>query len=173
MAAADAARTLVVVRHAKAQQAGASDQRRELTARGRADAVAAGAWLADRGLVPDAALVSAASRARQTWEALAQGAGWQLEATYDDGLYAADPDTVLDVLRQLPESVQTAVVVGHNPTVASLALLLDDGEGEPRATTAMAGGFPTCALASFACGRAWADLGPGAATVRSFHVARA
>ena len=151
---------------------GATDHQRELTGRGRADAEAAGTWLAGNGLVPDAALVSAARRARQTWEALAHGAGWQLEAVYDDGLYAADPDTVLDQVHTLPDKVGTAVVVGHNPTIASLALLLDDGDGDHRATTEMAAGFPTCALAVLSYDGTWSDLGPGSATVTAFHVPR-
>ena len=66
-------RTIIVMRHAKAEQGGPSDFERQLTDRGMADAAAAGTWLAERGVVPDHALVSAAVRTQQTWEALADG----------------------------------------------------------------------------------------------------
>ena len=42
----DTPHRLVVVRHAKAEPYGPTDFERELAARGRADAAAAGAWLA-------------------------------------------------------------------------------------------------------------------------------
>ena len=44
----------------------------------------------------------------------------------------------------------TLVVIGHNPTMAYLAELIDDGEGDADATTGLVTrGFPTSALAVF------------------------
>ncbi len=161
---------LVIVRHAKAEQVAGSDFERELTDRGRRDAAEAGAWLAAHDVRPDAALVSAAPRAAQTWAALASGAGWDLAPTLDRGLYTAGPDTALDVLRGLDEATGCAVVLGHNPTMAVLAQLLDDGEGDEEAGRAMATGFPTSAVAVFAVDGSWADL--AAARLTGFHVGR-
>jgi phosphohistidine phosphatase len=160
------------MRHSKAEQAGPTDFERELSSRGRVDGAATGAWLSDQGVAPDCAVVSAAARTQQTWAAVAQGAGWHLEPTFDHGLYAADPDTALDVLRALDEACSTAIVIGHNPTMASLAQLLDDGEGDVEAGNAMVTGFPTSAAAVFRFGGSWADLAPGVATVTGFHVGR-
>jgi phosphohistidine phosphatase len=162
----------VLVRHAKAEQDGPTDFERELADRGRADAAAVGDRLAATGLVPDHALVSAATRTRQTWAAIAAAAGWDLEPELDRGLYAADPDTALDLLRGIPADVSTVVVVGHNPTVAALANLLDDGTGDRAATDAMAAGYPTSAVTVLAYDGAWADLGFGAARVQAFFVGR-
>jgi phosphohistidine phosphatase len=162
--------TLVVIRHAKAEQVAATDLERELTEIGRADAAAAGVWLAAAGVQPDHALVSAAPRAVQTWEALAGGAGWSLDADLDPGLYSAGPDTALDLLRALDESSGSAVLVGHNPTMAVLAQLLDDGEGDVDAGNAMAAGFPTMAVAVFEVDGDWADL--ESARLTGFHVGR-
>jgi phosphohistidine phosphatase len=161
---------LAVIRHAKAEQTGANDFERELTGRGRADATAAGAWLAGVGVAPDQALVSAAPRAAQTWEALASGADWSVEPDLDRGLYTAGPDTALDVLRALDEDCRCAVIVGHNPTMEMLAQLLDDGEGDAEAGTQMAGGFPTSAVAVFEVDGSWADL--ASARLAGFHVGR-
>jgi phosphohistidine phosphatase len=165
-------RRLVVVRHSKAEQSGETDQARRLLDRGRADAEAAGRWLASQDVVPDQALVSAAQRARETWEALAAGAGWSVEPNLDEGLYSAGPDTALDLIRGIPADAAVLVVVGHNPTMAQLAQLLDDGEGDPEASNAMASGFPTTAVAVFEYDGAWADLDLTSARLVAFHVGR-
>ncbi|WP_170259152.1 SixA phosphatase family protein [Nocardioides psychrotolerans] len=164
-------RTLVVMRHAKAEQAGPTDFERELAERGRQDGAAAGGWLAARGILPDVALVSAATRARQTFTSVAQGAQWTLEPTLDRGLYAADPDTALDLVRSLGDDVSTVVVIGHNPTMAYLATILDDGEGD--AAVGMTGAFPTSAVAVFTYDGTWGDLAGGGARVTAYHVGRA
>lgn len=160
------------MRHSKAEQAGPTDFERQLSPRGRADAQAAGEWLGGQGLTATCALVSAATRTQQTWSAVARGAGWELDPVFDRGLYAADPDTALDLLRGLDDGCATAMVIGHNPTVAVLAQLLDDGEGDVEAANSMAIGFPTSALAVFAVDGEWAALEPGSARVTAFHVGR-
>jgi len=167
------ARTLVIVRHATAEPYAASDQERELTAQGAADARAAGEWLASTGVRPDHALVSAAARAQATWAALAEAAGWDLEPELDASLYAAGPESALDLIRLTDAGVGTLVLVGHNPTAASLAHLLDDGEGDAEAAAGMATGFPACAVAVLAVDSAWADLDEASARVVGFHVGRA
>lgn len=168
-------RTLVVMRHAKAEQAGPSDYERPLAARGHDDAAAAGAWLANRGFVPDHTLVSAALRTRETFEHVRRGAGdsWAAASTsYDRGLYAAGVDTALDLLSAVDDVHEQVLVIGHNPTVAHLAQLLDDGEGDLDAANDLALGFPTSATAVFAYAGSWADLAPGAARLAAHHVGR-
>jgi len=160
------------MRHAKAEQGGPSDFERPLAGRGVSDAGAAGAWLASLGVSPDYALVSAALRTRETWEAVASGASWTLSAVLDEGLYAAGPETALDLLRALDPAVESVVMVGHNPTMAYLASLLDDGTGDTDAGNALATGFPTSALAVFAYDGPWSDLDPASARLTAFHVAR-
>lgn len=170
---AEPTRTLVVIRHAKAEQTGPTDAERPLAERGHHDAAAAGTWLAEQGVVPDHALVSAALRTRETWQHLAGAAGWDLEPELDPGLYAADTDTALDLVRLFDDAITTAVVVGHNPTMHSLAATLDDGEGDVEATTEMTvGTFPTSAVAVLQVEGAWADLTHGRASVRAYHVGR-
>jgi phosphohistidine phosphatase len=163
-------RVIVLMRHAKAEQGGSSDLERELSVRGHDDAAEAGAWLADRGIAPDVALVSAAARTRQTWASLAKAAGWDLDPSFDRGLYTAGPETALDLMRATSDGARTLVVVGHNPTIAYLASMLDDGEGDDEAANEMATGFPTGALTVMEYDGAWADLDPECARVVGFHV---
>ena len=165
-------RTIVVMRHAKAEQAGPTDFERPLADRGRDDAAAAGGWLAAQGVRPDVALVSAATRTLETFAAVSRGAQWTLEPTPDRGLYAADPDTVLDLVRALDDDVRSVVLIGHNPTMAYLATVLDDGEGDTDAALGLTAGFPTSALAVFAYDGTWGGLAGGRARITAFHVGR-
>jgi phosphohistidine phosphatase len=158
------------MRHAKAEPGGETDAARELAQRGYDDAVEAGRWLADAGFVPDSALVSSARRAASTWLALAEGGSFEVEATYSENLYAAGPETALDLVRETAGSVRALVVVGHNPTMAYLAQLLDDGTGDEEAGREMATGFPPSALARFEVRGTWRDLDLASARLVAFHV---
>jgi phosphohistidine phosphatase len=61
---------LILMRHAQAEPSASSggDKARALSPAGRGEAVLMGRALAERGLKPDLALVSAATRTRQTGE---------------------------------------------------------------------------------------------------------
>jgi phosphohistidine phosphatase len=162
-------RRLLVIRHAKAEQGGATDADRPLAEKGTRQAVAVGAWLVENDLRPDHVLVSSAVRAVQTWEALAGGAGWEVEPDVARALYTAEPETALDLVREVGDAT-TVALVGHNPTMGSLAQLLDDGEGDDEAGAELATrGFPTAAVAVFEHDGDWAELAWGAARLVAFH----
>jgi phosphohistidine phosphatase len=166
------ARELVVMRHAKAEPHGAGDAERELAQKGYDDAVAAGRWLADHDFTPDAALVSSARRTRTTWLALAEGGSFDVEPRYSESLYIAGPETALDLVRETSPDLTALIVVGHNPTAAYLAQLLDDGTGDDDAETEMATGFPTSAMARFVVPGTWRELDLASARLVGFHVGR-
>ena len=160
---------LVVLRHGRAESFSEDDHDRRLTDRGRRDATAAGEWLEAQGLAPSYAFVSSAVRARDTWEAAVQGAGWTLRGDVQDAVYSADPDSATDVLRTAPSGAEVVLYVGHNPTAASLAHLLDDGTPDVEAFRSLSEGFPPAAVAVLDVEVPWADLGPGTAHLRAFH----
>ena len=164
-------RQLVIMRHAKAEPTAPSDHGRVLAARGRADARDAGRWLREQGIVADAALVSDALRTQETWSEVAAAAAWDVDADFSAALYAAGADTTFDLLRETDPDASTLVVIGHNPAMAYLAEIIDDGDGDPEATTSLiARGLPTSALVVFAVDVDWADVGPGSGRLRAFHV---
>jgi phosphohistidine phosphatase len=165
-----AKRQLVVMRHAKAEPGGETDAERELVQRGWDDALESGRWLADGGFVPDRALVSAARRTTSTWLAVAEGGSFETEAAYSESLYHAGPETALDLVRETADEVGALLVVGHNPTIAYLAQLLDDGTGDEEAAREMAVGFPAGALAWFEVEGTWAHLDLASARLVRFHV---
>lgn len=158
------------MRHGKAEPFGDTDHDRVLTGRGRRDAVEAGVHLAHTGAIPDYALVSSAARAVATWEAVAQGSGSSAQVSIDSSVYTGSPDVVLETLRGLPLDAKTVIFVGHNPTAAHVAHLLDDGNGEPAAVQTMLQGYPAAALAVLEVAVPWSELAPETGRVVDFHV---
>jgi phosphohistidine phosphatase len=169
------ARTLVLLRHAKAETPGDQhDFDRRLTAGGQSDADAAGAWLADEHLRPDLVFCSPAARTRQTWQyvsiALAQalpGSGAP-EVHYERKLYEGGRTEVFDLLRTVPSHVKTVLVVGHNPTVSDVSLLLiPDDQYDGNAV-----GLKTSGLAVHRSEGPWSATEPGSMRLLERHTAR-
>ena len=165
----DGPRTLVVMRHAKAEPYADDDRERRLTARGRADAVAAGQQLAAWGVRPDHALVSAAARTIETWELVKQALDGSPVEEYDEELYAGSAATVLETLHGVSDEHRTVVLVGHNPVASYLATVLHDGTGDPAAIRGLLAGFPPAALAVLEHDGGWDSLGEGTARLARFH----
>jgi phosphohistidine phosphatase len=155
-------RYLWVLRHGKAASDapwGGGDRERPLTARGRRDATALGNRLAGEKPVlglegvrrPDLAICSSAVRTRQTARLIAKALSNRLPLDSYRSLYGADTGVVLGYVREIDQSVQSALVVGHNPTMYELVWELLAGEEGDRPggdrVTLEAHGFPTCALA--------------------------
>jgi len=163
---------LVLVRHSKAQQEGASDFVRELAPRGLRDAAVAGQWLRDAEIMPDLAVVSPATRAVQTWAAMAAAASSTCPVHNDRGIYDGGVEDLLAIVCGAAEEHRTLALVGHNPTIHALAHDLDDSRGEAKARAEIARSFPTSGIAVFDVDGPWADLSPRGATLRRFVVPR-
>lgn len=111
-------KTLILMRHTKAEAHTPSveDYDRSLAPRGQRAAEALGTWLREQDLVPEIALVSGAQRTEETWEALDLEADTGVKLLPE--LYDAVPSTILNLLAKLESD--SALVVGHNPTMAML-----------------------------------------------------
>jgi phosphohistidine phosphatase len=164
-------RRLVLIRHAKAA-AGDMDIDRPLSDRGTRDSGAVGRWLVSLGVAPDRVVVSTALRAQQTWEVAGAVAAGTPELVIDDRVYANSVEDLLVVIRATPASVQTLVVVGHNPSMGELAGVLDDGTGDPTAREAIARSYPTGGVCGFDLSTDWQHVDAGDGTVTSFAVPR-
>ncbi|MBT3322489.1 MAG: hypothetical protein HN392_09415 [Anaerolineae bacterium] len=91
------------------------DRSAPLNAQGRKDALKMGKVLAAEGVKVDAVLCSTAQRTRETLKEFSfEGA-----PRYLDRLYTAELRDYLDMLMQLSPDIEVAVIVGHNPTIAS------------------------------------------------------
>ncbi len=176
---AKASRFLWLLRHAKAvtdPPSGGSDFDRVLAPRGRRDAAALGRLFAGqaealgpalRGVPrPTVALVSPAARTAQTAELVLAALTDPPESRLEDGLYGADPEEVLALLRALPDEVSSAMVVGHNPTAHALAQGLIAAHDKKGRSLGVRHGFPTCALGVYAFTmERWGDVATQSATL--------
>lgn len=160
-------RTLLILRHAKTQSdAPAGDHARELTERGHRNAAAMGAYIHSLIGTPDAIVTSDATRARQTSEIVASAVDFAAPLTVEPRIYAADPDTLLAVVRRIPDDVQSAIIVGHNPGFEELAsALAGNAEHEVR--------LPTSGLALLEFdGDGWEAVRAGAGRLREIATPR-
>jgi phosphohistidine phosphatase len=168
----DEVRRLVVMRHAKAEAVAPSDHERRLAGRGHRDAAEAGRWARATDVLPDHAFVSTAARAHQTWESFAAAAELEIAPDLDSALYSAGPDSAIAVLRTAPADASTVMIVGHNPTMAHLVHLLDDGSADPEAFAEISAGFPTAAIAVLEVRTTWSALEIAGARITGYHVGR-
>ncbi|HEX2134097.1 MAG TPA: histidine phosphatase family protein [Actinophytocola sp.] len=149
-------RTLVVVRHAKSDwDAGVEDHGRPLNERGRRDAPVLGRWLRDNVGAIGLVVCSSADRARQTWRLAATELDPAPPVRYEQRIYAAEPRTLMSVLDEVAEDVDTAVLVGHNP---GLTELVEEVSGQ-------AVELATSAVAVMRWGGTWADVWARRATL--------
>src|SRR5215213_2903295 len=131
-------RTLILLRHAKSDWSGEEpDIARPLATRGRRQAPDTGRWLAAHVAGIDVAVVSPARRAADTWELVAAELAAPPRVEVDERVYAASGPELLTVVRGLGDDLETVVVVGHNPGLEELTLLLT-GERAPMPTSAVA-----------------------------------
>ena len=163
-------RTLVIMRHAKADRPeSVADIDRPLTTRGRADAKAAGIWLALHRIAPELVLCSPSTRTRSTWHEVAIGfsdgpVAAYPNVRYESDLYYSGVNATLSLIRAVPSDVDTVLVIGHNPTVSALTQRLDDAAG--RASI----GLKTSGLAVHSVPGEWADV--ATAPLTAVHTAR-
>ncbi|HKJ12307.1 MAG TPA: histidine phosphatase family protein [Ornithinimicrobium sp.] len=174
---------LVLVRHAKTERVGPpgqGDHGRRLTERGVADARAAGRWLLEAGLKPDLVVCSTATRARQTWQAMAGAIGddrtpglAEVETWQEPRAYLATTEDLLAVLAEVPDGVRCLALVGHSPGIPDLADLLSDGpRADPEAAAALQDGFPTMTSAVLLASVPAERVGPGTMTLSAVHTGR-
>lgn len=154
---------LLLLRHAKSswENAEADDHERPLAKRGARDAPLLGRLINHEGARPDLVLCSTAVRTRATLTlVLSELDGPPPAIEYDDALYLAEPDRLLERLARV-ENAQTVLIVGHNPGMHGLALALV-GEGPRRDIAALATRFPTACLAMIELPAAsWSEVAPG------------
>lgn len=165
-------RQVWLLRHAKSSwdAPGIPDEDRPLAPRGVRAAAAMSAHLSSAGIHPALVLCSSGLRARQTLAAVVASLGSELEVRIEPGLYTFEAEVVLERLRQVDDAVVSVMVVGHNPALQDLALMLAPGGPE---RSAVAEKLPTGALVGIDVpGGSWASLAPGAGAISRFVTPR-
>jgi phosphohistidine phosphatase len=152
-------KTLTLLRHAKSSWDDPVDRDfdRPLNRRGVRAARTIGQEMRKQGLTFDLVIASPAVRVVETLAELAEGYGRAFDPRYEQKVYLASPTTLLEIVQAADDSTDRLLIVGHNPGLESLALMLA-AEGALRDELAIK--YPTATLAeiSFAADH-WDEVG--------------
>jgi phosphohistidine phosphatase len=154
-------KTLYLLRHAKSSWNDSSlrDFDRPLNDRGREDAEQIGKRLASEELIDPLLICSPALRTRETAEIVLQSSNLSAEERFDERIYEAYLRDLTQVISDLPDDKQVAILIGHNPGFEELLAFLT---GEARR-------MPTCALAKIKFDiESWQNIKPGSGSLESF-----
>lgn len=161
------------MRHAKSswEDPGHRDAERPLAPRGRRAARAMAEHLRREGIRPALILCSPARRTHETLELVAPAMPG-VPTRVEQELYGASDEDLLLRLRELPATVPSVLLIGHNPGLQALAVALT-GSGERDALVRLRAKMPTGALATLqAPVSTWRDLGAGGAELVAFVTPR-
>ena len=162
-------RQLLLLRHAKSSRDDPRlpDHARPLNPRGLRAAQSIREVLAGLDLRPDLVLVSSARRTLQTVAALEP---WHPAPAVEplDALYLASAPDLLATLQHGARDAGCVLLVGHNPGLHELALLLSGPESDPGELAWLEEAFPTASLAVLSVAAPWPDLVPGGGSLRRF-----
>jgi phosphohistidine phosphatase len=153
---------LTLLRHAKSSwdDPRLDDFNRPLNERGWKAARRMGREMKHRGMHFDLVLASTAARVRETIDGVQEKFDFDAPIQFEPKMYGATEQELFSLVRALPESVHSPLLVGHNPGLERLVVQLtyDDDQGLRRR---VAGKYPTGALTviELPTGR-WADMIP-------------
>lgn len=155
---------LMLLRHGKAASpAGTADFDRPLKDSGIHASAQIGHWLVEHGLIPDFVISSPAARAIATARLVCETMDLDPDSVHEKrNIYLAELETLLTVVRRLPDSAHRALIVGHNPGLEELFAALSETVISPYDDS---GRMPTCALAVLRLPTRWADTAPQTATL--------
>lgn len=162
-------KTIYLLRHAKSswKDATLDDFDRPLNKRGRRAAKLMGRYLFASGIEPAQILCSSSQRTRETLKALQEAIGASIPIRFEKGIYLAEASELFARLRALGDSLPSVMVIGHNPGMERLALMLAVPGGAEE--TRLADKFPTGALAVLTADiDTWERLAPGTARLETF-----
>lgn len=162
---------LTLLRHAKSgwDDPVARDFDRPLNARGKRAAHRIGQYLRDNDLHYDHVLSSPAIRCVETIEHLAQGVGETIAPAWDKRVYLASAVSLLDVVQEADDRHDSLLLVGHNPGLEDLVLMLVPDRIDDEARDQVEEKFPTASLAEISFPvEHWDDIRANGGTLSLF-----
>ena len=119
---------LYLIRHAKSDWSDASqdDFERGLNTRGGKAIATMAKVLNEKEIMPDLILSSSATRAMLTAQGLAKNINYKGKLKYLDALYFADPQEIIEIIKEIKDKHDTVFIVGHNPETTELTDLMVD-----------------------------------------------
>ncbi len=156
-------KTLYLVRHANAPSNNSqiTDHERPLDLLGEQDASGMGHRLQELTPLPTYIISSSAVRAKTTASILAEAINYPVQdLIIDERLYEAESDDVLTIIHELENEVQSAMLIGHNPTFTYLINTLAGSQ---------ISSVPTCGMATLRFPtNTWSKIGHGQGELLDF-----
>jgi len=117
---------LYIVRHAQKEEAkeGIDDYDRELSQKGIDDATVMAKKLSSKQSEIDLIVSSPASRTKTTAEIFANELNYTKSIMYNEVLYMAFVNELIETITYTYDSVDNMILVGHNPSLTALAYTL-------------------------------------------------
>lgn len=161
-------KSVILLRHAKSDwnDSVSRDFDRPLNERGKRAARLMGDWARREGVTFDAIVASPAVRVVETLDNFLDGYGKPVDAHWDRRVYLASSTTLVDVLRDLPDTLGAVMLAGHNPGLEDLVLDLVPDDATDALRMAVEEKYPTAAIATLQfAADSWSNLaGPAALT---------
>ncbi len=143
-------KTLTILRHAKSgwDAPVERDFDRPINARGRRGAELIGQYLKRQNLPVERIVASPAVRVTETLDIFQPAAGISdLEPHWDRRIYLASAATLMDVIRDTGGDADHVLIVGHNPGLEDLILMLVPESAGDALRAEVEEKLPTCAMA--------------------------
>lgn len=142
---------LYLLRHAKSDWTDPTlhDHDRPLAKRGRKAAPLIGAYMNAERLDPMAILCSTARRAVDTLSIVHETGKLSGVIAYERSLYMATPERLLERIHSMADTIDSIMLVGHNPGLEELASEIAGPESDGTAAEALGEKYPTAALAIY------------------------
>lgn len=166
-------RHLLLVRHAKSawNEPSIPDHDRELAPRGVGALPLLRDHLDRAEQRPDLVMCSSSRRTIDTLAGIRPIVSERALVRVEPRIYGASVHTLLELLRDLEDDIACAMLIGHNPGMQDLALLLA-GAGESDTHAQLLTKFPTAAAVTLSFDRPWSQLGAGRATIDDLFMPR-
>ena len=162
---------LTLLRHAKSgwDDPVARDFDRPLNAKGKRAAYRIGEYLRAHDIHYDYIVASPAIRVVETLEHLSEGVGETVAPAWDKRVYLASAVSLLDVVHEVDDSHDSVLLVGHNPGLEDLVLMMVPDRPGDEARDQIEEKLPTASIVeiSFAVDR-WEDIRPNSGLVSRF-----
>lgn len=162
--------SLTLLRHAKSSWTDpvTRDFDRPLNARGQKAAETMGQHLRAEQLAFDHVVASPAIRVIETLDHFYAGYGTRLDPVWDRRIYLASAATLIDLIHDVPADTERALMVGHNPGLEDMVLLLVAESPRDMLRNEVELKYPTASVAVLEWQGGWADLREGCARLTRF-----
>ena len=145
-------KTIHFLRHAKSSwdDFELRDYDRPLSTRGIQDADLMGNYFRSKKIKLDLVISSPSKRTTETLEHFFQFERPKVQ--FEESIYHATLDEILDVIFSVPEDTESIMLVGHNPSMHEITEYLGNK---------FINKYPTCCLAALSIDRSWNELSQG------------